>query len=253
MRRLLTLTFVALGWATAAPSASLSAQVVVVPPGLHATPITSGPAIAGLNGVIATADERLLIARGSVATGTTSELIEHDLVTGVTTSLIAGLPLGNPDRMLLGDGSALLGDGLVLADHNSMETAECCDGRVYRIDLDTLAVTTIAAGNPLSSPGDPFGIAQGLGGAFGEHLYVMDFEGASPSPPVLYRVLPDGTPQPFVFDEPNWPLNASPKDLAFDPTGAYGGDLFIADDGSSDVIWRVTPSGVVTEFAPFPR
>ncbi|MEM7262421.1 MAG: hypothetical protein AAF488_10565, partial [Planctomycetota bacterium] len=229
------------------------AAAQTVPSGFSATPVVAGPSYSDLHGIVVTADERLLIARGSRTVGN-QELVEVDLVTGVSSSLISGLPLGHPDRMLIGNGGPLLGNDLILADHNSNEVAPCCDGRVFRIDLDTLAVTTVSAGNPLGgSVGDPFGVAQGLGGAFGTSLYVVDFQGASPVPPVIYEVLNDGTAVPLVVDEPQWSVNASPKDLAFDPSGAYSGDLFVADEGEDDTVWRVTPTGVVTSFADFPR
>ncbi len=224
-----------------------------VPTGFHAAALVSGPEIAGLNGIVATDDERLLIARGAGATGD-SMLVEHDLVTGSTTPLITGLPLAHPDRMLIGAGGSLLGNDLILADHNSNEVSDCCDGRVFRIDLGTLDVTAIATGYPGGGGvGDPFGVAQANGGPFGSDLYVIDFQGASLLPPILYRVFDDGTTEPLVVDNPLWTTTASPKDIAFDPSGSYGGDLFVADEGAADVVWRVTPGGDVSVFAAFAR
>jgi len=104
-------------------------------------------------------------------------------------------------------------------------------------------------GNPAyPPPGDPFGVAIGQGGAFGDDIYVMDFEGASPYPPVLYRINDDGSQSVVASDPAVWTLIRKPTDIAIDSGGSFGGDLFAVDAISPPTIWRVTAAGDISTF-----
>lgn len=234
------------------PSAHASVSAVE---GFHARVILSDPSLDAIRGVIDWPEAGSIILSRSGGAGSSGELIAVDPADGTVTPLFSGLPLGTPDRMTWGDGSALLGDSLILADHNTDVTDPCCDGRVFRVDLATMTFTELAAGNPeYTTPGDPYGVAIApMTSAFAQGLYVVDFEGASVESPLIYRIDPTGTAMTFALDPVQWTTSASPKDLAFDPTGAYGGDLFVTDDGNADRVWRVAPSGAISSFAQFDR
>ncbi|MCA8950850.1 MAG: hypothetical protein KDE27_15205 [Planctomycetes bacterium] len=192
-----------------------------------------GLAVAG-SGLVYTADS-------------SNTLTETDLRTGAQRTVLSGLPLSAPGQLLFGDGRSLVGTDLVLADWNTEISSACCDGRVLRIDPVSGAFTALASGNPaFSSVGDPGGVALGPGGAFGDYLYVMDFEGASPNPPVLYRVDAAGTATTFLIDPAQWTISTAPHHLAFG-SAAFGGDLFVSDRTSSK-IWRVDPAATLTPF-----
>lgn len=158
-----------------------------------------------------------------------------------------GLPMGSPARMAVGNGHPLIGDDLVLADWNSNETSGCCNGRVFQVNHWLGDFTTLAVGNPAyPPPGDPFGVAIGQGGAFGDDIYVMDFEGASPHPPVLYRIHADGSQSVVATDPAVWTVNRRPTDIAIDPGSGFGGDLYVVDAISPPTIWQVNAAGVIS-------
>ena len=91
--------------------------------------------------------------------------------------------------------------------------------------------------------GDPFGIALGgVGGLSGNH-YVMDWEGASLDPPVLYRINKDGSPPDVVMKDPSkWTPKRDPRDIVFGNGGRFGYHLYVADTNYNGLgtIWRVT-------------
>src|SRR5207247_2125968 len=160
-----------------------------------------------------------------------------DLASNVATTLLSGLPLGNPAKILIGDGRPLVGTDLIVADWNTEYNSPCCAGRVYRINPQTGSVSILANANPaFSPPGDPFGLALGPGGPWGTSLYVMDFEGNSPNPPVLYRVSDGPTSTTFLIKPDIWTTNQQPQALAFSPGNGFGNDLVelsLSPDGQS--------------------
>lgn len=153
--------------------------------------------------------------------------------------LIEGLPLGSPGRMLIGDGRPTLGTDLILADWNGMGMSGCCDGQTLRIDPETGAVIdTLSAGTPGRRTGDAFGLAMGRAGAgaLSHSLYVMDFQGASPEPPVLFRAA-DGAPA-YVLDHNDWTTDRKPGSMIMG-RGDYGANLYIVDGANPPTIWQV--------------
>ncbi|MCA8953828.1 MAG: hypothetical protein KDE27_30225 [Planctomycetes bacterium] len=168
-------------------------------------------------------------------------LVAFDPATGARTTLLSGLPLSRPAMLRLGDGRQLTGNDLVLVDWNTEETTTCCDGRVFRIDPVTASSSVLASGNPQYTDADPYGVAFGPGGAFGDYLYVTDFQGATSHPPLIYRIDGSGVASPW-FTASQWTTASTPRCLEFG-TAAFGGDLFVTDLDSA-TIWRIdaTPS-----------
>lgn len=225
----------------------------------------------GFQAEIVLDDPSLLTEISGLAIGHFGELIVADIGDAVSrgdevfmtidwdplavTVVETGLPMGSPARMAVGNGHPLIGDDLVLADWNSNETSGCCNGRVFQVNHWLGDFTTLAVGNPAyPPPGDPFGVAIGQGGAFGEDIFVMDFEGASPYPPVLYRIHSDGSQSVVATDPAVWTVNRRPTDIAIDPGYGFGGDLYVVDPISPPTIWQVSAAGDITSFlsgAPF--
>ena len=210
--------------------------------------IHEGPPIQGISGLAASNDGRIYVN----SYGGTPSLFHLELSTGLVNTLIGGLPLSYPDRILLGDGRPLVGWDLVVSDHNTDMTSPCCAGHVLRVDPASGDHVSLARGNPLApSFGDPFGLALGGGGPFGTSLYVMDFEGAASQSPVLYRVHPDGSEEVFLVEPGTWTVDRLPADIAFDQSGVFGGDLFVTDHstvGRGPTIWRVAADSTLSSF-----
>jgi len=87
------------------------------------------------------------------------------------------------------------------------------------------------------------GVAVGQGGAFGDLVYVTnDTDGT------VLRITGPGEAE--VFAQGLIPGNYS--DVAFDPSGDFGGDLFVCDPyngfGAGDPIFRITSTGQTTLF-----
>ena len=191
----------------------------------------------GINGVMPTGEGT------AYATSETGELWLVELADLDATMLLAGLPLSAPGKGVVVQGHPWLDDGLVLCDWNSVDDAPCCEGRTWLIDPDTLEFTTLAEGAPTHIVADPIAPAIAPGGAWGDDVYVANFEGASPELPTVFRITPQG-PEPFLQDGALWGVNDEPEDLAFDVSGDYAGDLFVMEafsSGDPEKIVRVEP------------
>ncbi|HWS87495.1 MAG TPA: RHS repeat-associated core domain-containing protein [Pyrinomonadaceae bacterium] len=198
-------------------------------------------------GIVVSPDGKLYAANLNL------NVYEIDLATKNVRTVLTGR-LSWPGKLLLGDGRPLVGTDLILADNNAQENpSNCCDGRVFRINRQTGAVSVISNGNPtFNPPGDPFGVALGPGGLWGSALYVMDFEGSSPNPPVLFRVNDNGTRSTFVTNPQVWTRERFPTDIAFSPHPEFGDYLYAIDGaqgGGDPVIWRVSPQGELSKFS----
>ncbi len=93
------------------------------------------------------------------------------------------------------------------------------------------------------------GLAFGPGGAWGTDLYVADADLASlgtaaDGPGRIVRLTPGGAATTLVQD----PLLQGASGMAFDTTGQFGGDLFVADILGERIL-RVTAAGAVSVFA----
>lgn len=223
---------------------------VTVLPGFQARLLVSGAPFGHILSVVADGAGHLYVGDDSNPLASVGRLFRVDLSARSISTLRDGLPLVQPDQLLIGDGRPLVGRDLILADHNTVETDGCCDGRVFTIRRDTGTATVIArgAGGTMNTTGDPFGIALGPGGAFGSYLYVMDFQGSSPNPPILYRLDDGGTASSFVFAPATWTVGQFPRHLAFPTTGAFGSYLYVSDGGDTPTIWRITPDGTLSVF-----
>ena len=94
------------------------------------------------------------------------------------------------------------------------------------------------------------GLAFGPGGAWGSDLYVADANltsigGVPDGAGRICRVTTGGVVSTFVLNTSF--LNGA-NSLAFDPTGAFGGNLFVADVLNKRVL-QVTPAGAISVFA----
>ncbi|MDD3642025.1 MAG: hypothetical protein PHQ19_00955 [Candidatus Krumholzibacteria bacterium] len=194
-----------------------------------------------------------IIDNGDPVIQSDSRLIRLNSVAGTSEVLLQDLPLATPRGIMIGDGSPLVGDDVLVADFNTDLSAYCCNGRVFRIDPETGSWSVLAAGNPeFDPPGDPAGLALGPHGGFDSGLYVMDFMGISADPPVLYRLDDDGSAHTFLTRPDLWTTDRMPGMLVFGPAQGYGGDLFIGDwatVGGAPCIWRLASWGDLSIFA----
>ena len=196
----------------------VTAVAVALPPGFGIETIFLGPPLTNVSSLAASNDGNLFIGNY----GSPAGVYRLTLATRGIQTLLQGLPIATPDRMTIGDGRPLVGEDLILADHNSARTSTCCAGKVFRVDRQTGSYSILSTANPLSTVGDPFGVALGPGAAWGTGLYIMDFEGTSSNPPVLFRVNPDGSREVFLQNASLWTLNRTPSDIAFAPGGSFG-------------------------------
>ncbi len=177
----------------------------------------------------------------------TDRIIETDPVTGAQQTVMSGLPISAGAMLRFGDGRPLTGTDLLLVDWNTEETAPCCGGRVLRIDPATGAYSVIVTANPtVSGNADPYGIALGPGGAFGDDIYVTDYQGFSTITPSLFRVDSNGVATQFVSDPQQWTHTAEPQYVEFGPA-SFGGDLFVTDR-VSQTLWRIDAAGALSPF-----
>ena len=92
-------------------------------------------------------------------------------------------------------------------------------------------------------PEETAGLAFGLGGAFGNDLYVA-FASSRGATPAIRKVTPSGITTDFVVS----PLFGQTNQLAFDTGSQFNGNLFVSDF-EHDVVFEIDSSGNVTEFA----
>ncbi len=116
------------------------------------------------------------------------------------------------------------------------------DDAIYRVDVSAGTRTLFASGLP-----DPGAIMFGPDGSFSEDLY------ATTNAYKIVTVDLSGTPSPFAAVSTPFP-----RDLDFDLSGAFRGDLYIMDTGGAvccpvgDKVLEATPSGSVSIFAANP-
>jgi RHS repeat-associated protein len=217
--------------------------------GFQARILYKGAPFAKIPGLAADPRGQLFVADYDLAL---SQIFTLPLFSRLPSILHSGLPFSNPSRMLVGDGRPSVGRDLIASDHNSIETESCCDGTVFRVNPNTGAISVLARGaGGFRTGGDPFGIALGPGNAFGTDLFVMDFQGASPDPPVLYRVNASGTTSLVVSSPSKWTTTQTPMYLAFADGNGFGNDLFVGDpafQGGTPTLWRVTADGTLSVF-----
>jgi hypothetical protein len=225
---------------TAAP-----AQTVNVPAGYCIEQWISGSPFSHISGLAPRADGTLFHSDAF------SQVSRID-PTGVATVLHQGAPItGGWTDCILGDGSALLGDDVIGVAFTKSLTSNVSTARVYRVDVQTGALTELAGENP-STPlfQHPSGLEVSSGGAFGNFLYVgtTDWKWTPYSSTVHRMDTTTGTMSLFATIPAN---QRAVSDMAFDRSGDFGGDLFIADLvhlAPTATIWRVDPTGAVTVF-----
>ena len=171
-----------------------------------------------------------------------------DPQTGTVTTILNGLPLGSPGRMVFSDGRAPFGSDLILADWNTEEDAACCGGRIFRINVDDGTYSVVSTGSPNLTTGDPFGVALADAG-FPGSVYVQDFQGASMQTPRLLRIDPDGTTHDALVDPVQWSLVPTPRHIVIGE-GDYHG--IYALDSAPGNVWHIDADFNLTSFASGP-
>lgn len=206
--------------------------------------VSKSDVVTSINDVMPVGDGTAYVTSGD------GELWLVDLADFSASLEIAGLPMSAPGRGQVVTGHPWLDDGLLLADWNSETDAACCDGSTWIIDTDTLAPTLLIEGNPVTNVGDPIAAAVAPGGVWGDDVYVLDFQGASPEEPLIFRVT-EGGALPFLQDAALWSTNDTPTSLVFDTTGGYAGDLFVVESFTTpevEAIRRVEPDASWSTF-----
>jgi len=217
--------------------AVVSAPGVVVPDEFFSFEVVAGGPLTRITGLALGPGGELYVSDiGETNVNGDEGIYVVDPATGSVTPILTGAPLGAPGRLTLSDGRDPFGDRLVVADWNTEETAPCCGGRVFAIDVETGEWETISMGSPSLTTGDPFGLALASGGFEGS-AYVMDFQGASSQEPVLFRIDADGSAHDVVVDPSQWTTTQAPRDVTFGRGAGFFG-MYIAD-GSPGAIWRV--------------
>ncbi|MEZ4237050.1 MAG: hypothetical protein R3F59_13030 [Myxococcota bacterium] len=167
-----------------------------------------------------------------------------DPATGAIDTLLEGLPLAAPARLVVPD------DGhVVLADWNTEITSGCCGGRVLRVPVAAPASwEVLLAATPGVTVGDPFGLALGGAAPFDLPLYGMDFQGASSGIPVLFGLdaLAPPAAASVVSQDPVWDASTVPTHLILDddPTDAWPDGFYVSD--RTGPIWYVDASGAAS-------
>jgi hypothetical protein len=190
----------------------IPAQPFTVPSGYQAAVLHSFPSGTSVSGLAASNDGTLYI--GTLNTIYQLKLSDHSF------SAFMNSGLSSSGRMVVADGVGEFGSDLLHADWN-FDGGSCCNGTVYETNRETGASTVLLRGALNRSLGDPFGVAIGPGNGFGSDLYVMDFQGASPQPPLLERITADAHASIFA-ESPLWTNGSLPADIVFSPGGDYG-------------------------------
>jgi hypothetical protein len=168
-----------------------------------------------------------------------------------TTALASGLPLEDPNGLVIGKGG-VWGNDIFISDRNSF----ACKGAIFRMN-GAGTLTELTRGTPTTgSTGNPFKLNFGPGGAFGTDLFIAEQTleengscgscyGGSGS---IYKIAPDNSKTRFVFGAPL----VDPYDVTFSQGGSFGENMYVADyasTGGTGYVWKVNPAGSVTELA----
>ena len=227
-----------------------AAPGVVVPDGFEAVEVVVGGGLHRIAGMALGPDGHLFVSDiGDLDTPGDEAIFEVDPETGHIETIVSGLPLGTPGRMVFGDGRPPLGEDLIVADWNSEVDDDCCGGRIFAVDVETGTVTPIAEASASLATGDPFGIALASGG-FPGSVYVQDFQGASPQTPVLMRIDADSSTHDVVVDPIQWTINNAPRHIVFGEGHGYHG-MYVFDSAPGR-IWHVDSDFNLTSFVEGP-
>ena len=233
---------------------------ISVPEGFAVELFFSGPPLETIRGLAVSPGGTLYVAdRGDPDVPSDSRIVAVDVATRTSSVILSGLPFTQAlNDITLGDGRPLLGSDPIVADPNSEETSYCCDGRVLRVNRGDGSWTSLSEGNPAHSPpGDPSGLALAPLGIFPSGLYVMDYEGDSVSPPVLFRINDNGSRDVVLTAPDTWTADRNPQKMEFaPPDGPFLGDIFALEWRPVPTIWRIAPSldlSILVTGAPLER
>lgn len=144
--------------------------------------------------------------------------------------------------IVMGDGTFVPADEVVVSDHNRTNASSCCEGSVARISTVDGSASVLWTGSPSTSGADPRGLAFPTDtSTWTDGLYVADSAGDTSSLPQVWRG--DSTGRSSVFrDSSLWSTSALPYFIRFGPGGAWGSDLYVYN-GNTQEIEVVDPSG----------
>jgi len=238
----------------------LSQAALILPPGFQADVVFQGVPLDMVSGIAQDQDGTLYILDNldNPYPPNNSQLIKLDLVSGQSTVLIDGYPLKSPYDILVGDGRAMTGNDLIIADNDSPDSDDLPIGAVFRVDKISGGYSTLFIGGNSPFGFDPITIAMGPGGNFGQELYIAD-AGQAPwlsdsHPPFVYRLMDVGVPEMFLGPD-NWTVNQQIASISFDPNLIYGNGLFVVDSGKviggsePPHIWQASTDSQLSLFA----
>lgn len=166
--------------------------------------------------------------------------------TGAPTVVLTGFPMSQPGEMAFGDGHAILGDFLVIGDHNMQSNEECCGGLIFGLtpgtfgwDMDFTA--SQANGNLRNFAVPPAGSTTWPDGMYHTDFGTSDF---ATSPSSLRRLNLDGSVD--MLWNPN-AMGLRAFDLVFGPGGDWTEDILVVADDEN--IYAVAPDGSVSIFS----
>jgi Tol biopolymer transport system component len=218
-------------------------------PGFAVDTFYAGPPLDRPDHIVFSPSGDLVVAnRGATDGGTLDGSVVTIDPAGNAAVLIGG-GLADPMGLAYGNGSAVWGSDLYIADHN-FNTGSGVFGEVFRHAgggvLVPLQFRRSWDNGDVAS--DPSRLAFGMGGGFGTDLFVVDPSGPTGAggeggtggvhrfaAPAVQTTLAYGPP--FV----------SPFDIAFGPGGAFGTDLYVAEY-EIDTIFTVDAAGSISEF-----
>ena len=221
------------------PTNVVKTSPVSIQPGFSSHVLATLPQNSLISGLALSGDGKMYI--GNI----TGPIYQRDMASG-NTSVLKSSGLSSSGRMVVSSGGGF-GSDLLHADWNVEATRDCCQGTVFRTNRQTGESSPLLVGAFGRDAGDPRGVAIGPGGAFDTDLFVMDFQGISTSPPLLQKLTPDKQVSTFAQGAP-WTAESSPGHIVFSPGGGYGEFLYAADDVSKK-IWRISPTGQISEFS----
>lgn len=150
--------------------------------------------------------------------------------------------------VVMGDGSFVAANEIVVSDHNRTNSSSCCEGMVARINTSDGSASVMWTGSPSTSGADPRGLAFPTDTTtWTDGLYVADAAGATASIPQVWRGNSSGRSSVFRSSS-LWNTNDLPRYLVFGPGGTWGSDLFVYN-GYTAEIETLTPDGTLSVFA----
>ncbi len=225
------------------------AEGIDLPEGFEAVEVLVGGPLTHVTGMALHPDGRIFVSDiGELGVMGDEAIVAIDPATGTHEVIVSGLPLGSPGRLTFDDRTpgALR---LMVADWNTEVTSRCCGGHILSIDVDAApyVVENFSDGLASLTVGDPFGLVLS-GPGYGEHAYVMDFQGASAQRPVLYSLDADGNATSFAQSGNLWTTARVPRHIVFGEGDGFHGLYAVDGLPAGPTIWHVDETGDISAF-----